>query len=296
MLNFNLEYYRAFYSVAQLGSISKAAEALCLSQPAVTRSVQKLEQQLAQPLFTRTGKGMRLTAGGTVLFSHIAAAFAELLAGEQALADRTAYDEGELQIGATETALYHFLLPKIEAYAAQHPRLKIHLTGSATPQILQLLRGGKADFAVAVSPVQDIAGLQLTRVRSFRDVVVATGAFAALRGVPVTPEQLCGYPLVAVEQGTSARSQLDHWFEQQGVFFTPEYSVQTSTLILPFVQHNLAVGVLPELFAAAPLRDGTVFEVALTPPLPARDIVILHRTDTLPSAAAQQFIDFLCTP
>ena len=133
---FNLEYYRAFYYVAQLGSISKAADALCLSQPAVTRSVQKLEEQLAQPLFTRTAKGMQPTAGGTVLFSHIAAAFAELLAGEQALAGRAMYDEGELQIGATETALYHFLLPKIEAYAKQHPRLKIHLAGSATPQIL----------------------------------------------------------------------------------------------------------------------------------------------------------------
>ena len=126
--------------------------------------------------------------------------------------------------------------------------------------------------------------------------MVASSTFAALRGVPVTPQQLCSYPLVAVEQGTSARSQLDQWFWQQGVFFAPEYSVQTSTLILPFVQHNLAVGVLPELFAAAPLRAGTVFEVALTPPLPTRDILILHRTGTPPSAAARQFVDFLCAP
>lgn len=84
MTDFNLEYYRAFYYVAQYGSISKAADALYLSQPAVTRSIQKLEEELRCVLFTRT-RGMQLTYEGSVLFEQVRAAFGALAAGEKEL-------------------------------------------------------------------------------------------------------------------------------------------------------------------------------------------------------------------
>ena len=68
MESFNLEYYRAFYTVAQTGNVTKAAELLCLSQPAVTRSIHRLEESLGCKLFTRVSRGVRLTAEGTALF------------------------------------------------------------------------------------------------------------------------------------------------------------------------------------------------------------------------------------
>ena len=69
MESFNLEYYRAFYTVAQTGNVTKAAELLCLSQPAVTRSIHRLEESLGCKLFTRVSRGVRLTVEGTALFS-----------------------------------------------------------------------------------------------------------------------------------------------------------------------------------------------------------------------------------
>lgn len=71
MESFNLEYYRAFYAVAQTGNVTKAAELLCLSQPAVTRSIHRLEESLGCKLFTRVSRGVRLTVEGTALFSHV---------------------------------------------------------------------------------------------------------------------------------------------------------------------------------------------------------------------------------
>ena len=68
MESFNLEYYRAFYMVAQTGNVTKAAELLCLSQPAVTRSIHRLEESLGCKLFTRVSRGVRLTVEGTALF------------------------------------------------------------------------------------------------------------------------------------------------------------------------------------------------------------------------------------
>lgn len=68
MESFNLEYYRAFCTVAQTGNVTKAAELLCLSQPAVTRSIHRLEESLGCKLFTRVSRGVRLTVEGAALF------------------------------------------------------------------------------------------------------------------------------------------------------------------------------------------------------------------------------------
>lgn len=68
MESFNLEYYRAFYTVAQTGNVTKAAELLCLSQPAVTRSIHRLEESLGCKLFTRVSRGVRLTVEWVVIY------------------------------------------------------------------------------------------------------------------------------------------------------------------------------------------------------------------------------------
>ena len=113
MESFNLEYYRAFCTVAQTGNVTKAAELLCLSQPAVTRSIHRLEESLGCKLFTRVSRGVRLTVEGAALFSHVDSAFKSLSNGERELKRLAAFEAGTLIIGAAETPLYHFLLPKL---------------------------------------------------------------------------------------------------------------------------------------------------------------------------------------
>ena len=86
---------------------------LCLSQPAVTRSIHRLEESLGCKLFTRVSRGVRLTVEGTALFSHVDSAFKSLSNGERELKRLAAFEAGTLIIGAAETPLYHFLLPKL---------------------------------------------------------------------------------------------------------------------------------------------------------------------------------------
>ena len=86
---------------------------LCLSQPAVTRSIHRLEESLGCKLFTRVSRGVRLTVEGTSLFSHVDSAFKSLSNGERELKRLAAFEAGTLISGAAETPLYHFLLPKL---------------------------------------------------------------------------------------------------------------------------------------------------------------------------------------
>lgn len=296
MIDFNLEYYRAFYYVARLGSITKAAEALFLSQPAITRSIQKLETQMTCQLFLRSPKGVRLTREGDVLFTHVAKAFELMITGENELKRLAQYDVGKLEIAATETALYHFLLPKIEAFRTCYPNIYIHVTGSNTPENLQMLRNGVADLAVAVTPIDDRYDLEVTHIRDFQDIFIAGMAYKHLKGKCLTLKEIFEYPIVTVEKNTSSYKQLNRWFEENGILFEPDYSVRTSTTVLPFVERNLAIGVIPSLFAEELIYANRIFQLQTEKKIPHRTIAIVCNKIITMSALCKRFFDFLLQP
>ena len=231
MESFNLEYYRAFCTVAQTGNVTKAAELLCLSQPAVTRSIHRLEESLGCKLFTRVSRGVRLTVEGTALFSHVDSAFKSLSNGERELKRLAAFEAGTLIIGATETPLYHFLLPKLGQFREMHPNVTLQVQGSSTHETIQMLRAEQADVVLAVSPLTDVEDLSVTNLASFCDVFVAGPRFKSLAGRHLSYDEIFRFPIVAVESGTSARGNLDAWFAEQGMTFLPNYSVRTSSTV-----------------------------------------------------------------
>jgi len=292
-LDLNLEYYRAFYHVARLNSISKAADALFLSQPAVTRSIQKLENHFKCKLFLRTAKGMKLTSEGEVLFSYVAKAIEELIAGEKELNRIMKYEGGKLEIAATETALYHYLIPKMEVFRKNHPEVYISVVGNSTPETITLLRNGIVDLAFGVSPIMDARDLTITEVSDFHDIFIAGSAYNHLKERLLSVKEVSELPIVTVEKGTSARSHLDLWFEEQGILFDPEYSVRTSTTMLPFVERNLAIGIVPSLFAQELIEQGRAFQLNVEKVIPPRRIVFMSKSDNQMSSLCRHFITYL---
>ena len=295
-LNWSLEYYRAFYYAARLNSVSKAAEALFLTQPAVTRSIKKLEEYLECRLFIRAPRGVRLTKEGECIFQKVSEAFASLVEGEKQLRQMAQFEMGTLEIGATETALYYFLLPKIEAFRARYPKINIHVTGSSTKDTLRLLYEDRADISLAVSPIEALSGqsdIMAESISEFNDIFVAGPHFSKLKGRVLTTEELSRLPLVTVERGTSARGNIDRWFESQGVMFEPVYSVHTTSAVVAFVRYNLAIGVMPAMFAEELLKLKGWFAVKTESPIPSRSIVLMYKKATPMSGLCQLFVGFL---
>lgn len=107
-VNVNYEYYRLFYYVCKYHSITRAANVLRMSQPNVTRALNRLEEQLGCKLLVRSTRGVTMTPEGEVLFAHVEIAQEQLQAGESELAGITALESGALTISASETALNVF--------------------------------------------------------------------------------------------------------------------------------------------------------------------------------------------
>jgi len=290
VLEFNLEYLRAFYYSSQLGSLTKASEALFVSQPALSHSIKQLEAYFKCELFTRTSRGVKLTYEGELLFSRVSKAFAELLSGEGELASLSNFPEKELRIGTTETALHHFLIPKIEQFKNTYPKVHIHVTGSSSSEAVQMLMSGKVDLSIVVSPISDSDELTTRKIFSFNDVFIAGPKYENLRDRIMTPHDICEYPIASVEVGTSARAHIDEWFRSHSYNFTPEYSVRTSSAIIPFVEMNLAVGIIPSMFVEESISKGKVFKVDVKPSITSRQLLLVYKTDMQMTALGRAFV------
>ncbi|MDL2293397.1 LysR family transcriptional regulator [Ruminococcaceae bacterium OttesenSCG-928-D13] len=298
MIDCNLEYYRAFYYVAQLASISKAANALYLSQPSVTRSIKKLEEYHGVSLFARDYKGAHLTTEGEQLFQNVDIAFSSLIEGEKLLKKIADFEMGKLSIGATETALNFYLLPKLEAFRELYPQILIHASGSSTQDTVRMLNEGQVDLSLAVSPLEDVGlgeDVQVTPIFDFQDIFVAGPYFSKLEGCVLTARELSEQPLVMVERGTSARKNIDLWFESQGVLFEPDYSVRTTSNVVPFVQRNLAIGIMPSMFAHNLLEREGFFRVQTEGNIPKREVVLMVQNAKAMSHLCRVFIEFMKT-
>ena len=124
----NLELYRVFYTVAKCGSLTKAAQELYISQPAVSQAIKQFENQLGVSLFNRTHKGMDLSAsGGKLIFKQVEEALKLLEDAESKLTEMKTTATGRIRIGATDSIFSHVLSDKIAEYNAEYPSVKLEL-------------------------------------------------------------------------------------------------------------------------------------------------------------------------
>ena len=154
-LNINLEYYKIFYYVARQGSVTAAA-AGAFRQPACCEPGRARQSGILPrgiPLFVRTGKGVRLTPAGEILYSYVQNGYETILRGEKKLREMKGLESGELRIGASDMTLRFFLLPYLQKFHEAYPKIKITVTNGPTPETLRYMQEGRIDFGVVTSPV-----------------------------------------------------------------------------------------------------------------------------------------------
>ena len=294
MLNVNQDYYRLFYYVCRYRSLTKAANILQMSQPNMTRGLNRLEAQLGCKLLVRSTRGVTLTPEGEALYAHVAIAQEQLLAGENELEGITSLQTGSLTIDASETALHILLLKKMRAFHREYPGIRLRIANHSTPQAIQALERGLADFCVVTTPTQLRPAMRQTLLDPFQDVLVAGEDFAFLKGRRWRLEQLQEYPLICLGSETMTYAFYRQLYLRCGLELEPDTEAATTDQILPMVQSGLGLGFVPRPLAENALASGQVFQVDLVETIPLRQIALIRDTRRSPSPAARQFLRLLC--
>ncbi len=289
----NLDLYRVFYTVAKSGSLTKAAEELYISQPAVSRSIKQLETQLGVTLFTRTHRGMTLSAqGGKVIFPEVERALGLLEEAENRITEMNTSATGTIRIGASDTIFQYFLADKIAEFHERIPAVKIELMADFTPDTIEKLKSDKCDVAFVNLPITADGDLKLhANCMRLNDVFIVGEKYKALAENPVSLGTLKKYPLVLMDENTIARRSLNNFLSSVGVSFTPSIEVGSWDLMKRLVSKGMGVGVIPREYAKNRLDEKTLYEVKTDISLPVRSVGILLKKNASVSYALHCFID-----
>lgn len=294
-MNSNFEYYKIFYYVAKYENLTKAATALKTSQPAVTRTIHKLEGELGCRLFTRSKTGMKLTPEGRTFYGYVAAGCAQFFKGENDLSNLISLENGTIYISATETALHCYLFQAMEEFNSLYPNVRFKILNNSTTESVNAVKEGKVDLAFVSANLQVAKPLRMKILRKYRDILIAGKRFEELKAgkEELSLKELVSYPWISLTAETITRRFLNEYFEKNGLTFAPDMELATTDMILPAVRHNLGMGFIPAEFADAELESGQVFEIKVKEKLPERNIVLIYDMEYPQSIAAKEFQKFL---
>ncbi len=287
-MNQNLSLYRIFYVTALSGNISRAADQLFISQPAVSKAIQKLEQSMGVTLFLRSSRGVQLTEEGELLFSHVKSAFQTLESAENQLRLRQSLGVGQLRIGVSSTLCKYVLLPSLKDFIKLHPHLRVTITCQSTNHTLQMLEDGELDLGLTGKP-EKLGSLVFAPVMQIQDTFVAAKDYldnlslllgrenAASLSAAESFSFLKSGVLMLLDRENLTRQYLDRYLTENTLF--PENLLETTSmdLLIDFARIGLGIAGVIREFVLADLEEGSLLELPLPFPIAAREIGFVCR-------------------
>ncbi len=172
----NLNNYRIFYTVASMGNISKAADKLFISQPAISKSISNLEKGLGVTLFSRTSKGVSLTEEGEILYQHIGSAFDSINQAEDEIKKIHDLGIGQLKIGVSTSLCKHILLDYLKDFIDENPHIKVTIRCHSTRNTMNLLAEGKIDLGL-ICETDIPKGFTYKELTTIHDIFVTSDSY-----------------------------------------------------------------------------------------------------------------------
>lgn len=290
---FEIQRLRVLVEVARLESVSKAAEALDLTQPTVSLHLKALNTNLGVPVVERHGRGIRLTEAGHLLEHHARRALAELERAQAALASRRDLSAGSLRIGAGISAGTYLLPGAVRDFAERHPSIELKVEVGASEGVSEMLKRGELHLGVVGGSAehQDLEVRELGRIPLV--AVVAPGSEAAIRG-KLTKADLGATTLLARRNGSSTQRLADRHLESMRAPVGDRWSFETPEAITGAAKAGLGVALVAELTVRREIEAGELVKVAIDgAPLPAVPVSVVRSIHHPPSPAEQAFLDLL---
>ena len=284
---------QVFHAVAKHLSFTKAAEALCMTQPAVTFQVRQLEEHFNTRLFDRAHGRICLTPAGAVAFSHaerILALTAEL---ESALRDMGGPVAGPLLIGAS-TTIADFLLPQILGeFKATHPGVAPSLFVGNSETVQERLRERALDigFIEGDSYMSALAG---ERLCSDELQVVCAPGHPLARRRSVAAAALVEHAYLSREQGSGTREVIDHYLRRAGIepgALHVAMEASSPEALKGLVAAGMGFAIVPRVSVEKEVRLGLLVRIPLSPPL-TRQLTAVYPRERIQSGLVGAFVQF----
>ncbi len=291
----SLNLYHIFYTVAQCGNISAAARKLYISQPAVSKSVSRLEESFSSPLLVRSSRGVTLTENGRLLYKQLETAFQAIRQGEEMISRNDLLGAGSLSMGVSATLCKYVLLPYLQDYIAENPYVKISLSCQSTHETITALENGTLELGlVGESERLEGSRLNFLPIREIHDIFVCSPDY--LSKLHTRPKEdfqqeiLTQGTFLLLNKDNVPRQYIDRHMLLQGITVEHKIEVSTMDLLIDFARIGLGIACVIGEFVRDELQKGSLMECSIREPIPPRRIGFAYPRSARPSAAMSAFL------
>lgn len=289
-MNINFELYKVFYEVATQKSISKGAEKLMISQPAVTQSIKTLEGELGGILFIRTPKGVTLTREGEILYEYIKDGMNYFINGTHKFESLKNLEEGIIHIGATSTISNQYLMPYLKEYKEKYPKIEIDITNDLTENLMKNLRNGSLDIIITAIPNQEVKDIEYKELETLHDIFVGSKNYQNKKYKNY--EELFQEDILLPKSPSVTRTHFNEFLKEKNLECTPKMEVVSHLLRRNLAQNDFGIALLTREFIKEELGK-SLFEINVPIILPTRPLGYALKKNQLPSFATVKFIEIL---
>lgn len=293
-MNINFELYRIFCTVANHGNITKASEELLISQPAISKSIKNLEDQLGGSLFIRTKRGVILTEEGKEFYKYIKQAMEYIKNAESKFTDLINLETGTIRIGISTTLTKEFLLPYLEIFHTKYPNINIEIITNITNELIPKLRNGLIDIIILnINKNRYGDDIEIKKVKEIHDCFICNNSYKELLNKKISIKKLTEYPLILLPKGANTRNYIEEIASNYGVILKPNIELASISLNIEFARIGLGISYIPKEYIKKQLDNKELNIIDLKEEIPPRYIGIAMSSNHVPNFSTKKLIEII---
>ena len=288
-MNVDLELYRVFYMVAKNKHMTKASEELHISQPAISQSIKKLEEQLGGTLFLRSNKGMELTKEGEMFYEYVKGALELIHNAENEFTSFKDLSKGEIKIGCSTTLTKLILMDTLKEFHKDYPNININITNDLTNNLINDLKVGKLDFVIFNESTIKETNLNIEKIKELRQGFIYNPDYYMdnIKNF----DELNNIPLILQKEESNSRKLLDYIALKNNVRLLPKMEVVSQELVTEFT--NIGLGVGFSIIDLAKRNFNNLKELNINKMIPKINISLATNKSVSLTYASKMFIKYL---
>jgi len=288
----NLNQLKIFYLAAKKGSLSAAAEMLCITQPAVTKGIQRLQEHYEIKLFNRFGKKMALTDAGEVLYGIAESIFEMENQAEESLRDFQQRKRGFIRILSSESFGSYYLPFIINRFIRVNPKIRIAMEILPTEQIVEKTASLANDLGFISYPVPHKKLFMREVLEDSYQIIVPANHPLATKSI-IEPEDLAGQSLIVHEKGSAPRTSTEEYIRRHNINIAIPMEHSNNEALKTAVEEGLGIAVITRRVVSKELTMGTLRAIPLSDPAMTRKFYLIHHKDKYISRPLQGLIDIV---
>lgn len=288
MMNVDLELYKVFYVVAKNKHMTRASEELHISQPAISQSIKKLEDQLGGTLFLRSNKGMELTEEGKMFYEYVKGALELIGNAENEFTSFKDLSKGEIKVGCSTTLTKLILMDALENFHKDYPNININIVNGLTSNLINDLKLGKLDFVIFNESNVKENNLYLEKIKELKQGFVYNPDYYTDN--VKTFSDLNKLPLILQNGDSNSRKLLDYIALQKHVKLIPRMEVVSQELISEFANIGLGIGFV--IIDLANRNFKNLKELEINKIIPNINVYLALNKSVLLTFASKKFLEY----